>query len=670
MANKNKIQSGSRFKNLTLVIIVLGIGVFGAVSVVFSHAATPTNTHAPTGSIAINACSMTASGSETDGDRPNDGARVIVTVQGVGGVDVNAGSSSWSYTIPSNFKDGQNHNVYATGRNVDSAAQNSGTNPALSGSPAVYNSSNCASGGTAAPSGATAPPPSGSTTPTNTHAPAGSISINACNMTASGNESDGDRPNDGARVIVTVQGVGGVNVNSGNTSWSYAIPSNFKDGQNHNVYATGRNVDSAAQNSGTNPSLTGSPAVYNSSNCASSATAPSSSTPPPSGSTTPTNTHAPTGSITIDACAMTASGSETDGDRPNDGARVIVTIQGVGGVNVDSPSGTWTYTIPDTFNDGQNHNVNATGRNVNSAAQNNGTNPVLTGSPAVYNSSNCASAAGDTGSDSSNDFGSTQIDSSNPLEVDSAGASDGTNIFDGGYGLSIEDQGSYDGTFVDDGGLFTIDGISNDGNSTDNSTALNDPSFNSTDESDINGDGVVTDADLTAAKTPAVKARVAKALHAQQVKVVKTGATIGTGVLLAIIAVLAALLLRRRNLDNHMVAAPALNTYPAPLIQPQLPINVPMSYPTTQPMVTAPVQPTTAMPQAPLPNGLDTIINNTFYPGTARSFTPPIAPPKNEPLDMYEAAQLHPESYGNTRRVSGPDIQNKPPLPPITPPTA
>jgi hypothetical protein len=245
--------------HFALVIVVLAMALGGTYQLVASHAASITNTHVPTGSISVDNCSAVASGSENDGDRPNDGARVIVTVYGAGGVDVNSGSSSWSYAIPATYKDGQNHTINATGRNVDSTAQNAGTNPVLSGSPAVYNSANCAS----------TPPSTTGTGATAANAqPSGTVSLDVCSATVSGTESDSDRPNDGARVIVTVYGAGGVDVNSGSSSWSYAIPAAYKDGQNHTINVTGRNVNSSAQNSGTNPVLSGSPVTFNSRNCA------------------------------------------------------------------------------------------------------------------------------------------------------------------------------------------------------------------------------------------------------------------------------------------------------------------------------------------------------------------------------------------------------------------
>jgi hypothetical protein len=377
--------------HFALIIVVLTMAVGGTYQLVASHADSVSNTHSPTGSISVDSCSATASGSENDGDRPNDGARVIVTIQGVGGVDVNSGGGNWSYAIPANFKDGQNHTIYATGRNVNAAAQNAGTNPELSGSPANYNSSNCAA--TTPPPGSpppanSPPPPPPANTPGN-DSPSGTISIDNCSATASGTESDPDRPNDGARVIVTIQGVGGVDVNSASHNWSYAIPANFKDGQNHNVYATGRNVDASAQNAGTNPALSGSPANYNSSNCAGAAPAPS-GTPsnPPAGTSAP-NGGLPSGTISVNSCSAVASGTESDPDRPNDGARVIVTIQGVGGVDVNSGNSSWSYAIPASFKDGQNHTINATARNVDGATHSTGANPALSGSPATYNSSSC-----------------------------------------------------------------------------------------------------------------------------------------------------------------------------------------------------------------------------------------------------------------------------------------
>jgi hypothetical protein len=377
--------------HFALILVVLSVAVGGTYQLVASHADTVSNTHSPTGSISVDSCSATASGSENDGDRPNDGARVIVTVQGVGGVDINSGNGSWSYAIPANFKDGQNHTIYANGRNVDAAAQNAGTNPALSGSPANYNSSNCA-GTTPAPGSpppANSPPPPPPTNTPGNDSPSGSITIDNCSATASGTESDPDRPNDGARVILTIQGVGGVDINSASHNWSYAIPASFKDGQNHNVYATGRNVDAAAQNAGTNPALSGSPANYNSSNCSSTPPAPTTtSSNPPAGTSAP-NGGLPSGTVSVNSCSATASGTESDPDRPNDGARVIITIQGIGSINVDSGNGNWSYAIPASLKDGQNHSINAAGRNVDGATHSTGANPALSGSPAVYNSHDC-----------------------------------------------------------------------------------------------------------------------------------------------------------------------------------------------------------------------------------------------------------------------------------------
>lgn len=58
--------------------------------------------------------------------------------------------------------------------------------------------------------------------------------------------------------------------------------------------------------------------------------------------------------------------------------------------------------------------------------------------------------------------------------------------------------------------------------------------------------------------------------------------------------------------------------------------------------------------KAPIPtNTLDKIITNTFYPGQVQSL-PQATPTKvNEPQDMFDAAREHPESFGNTHYSLG-----------------
>jgi hypothetical protein len=126
-----------------------------------------TNDYAPSGSMTLNCSAGTVSGVESDNDRPTDGARVVITVYGARGVAVYGADSNWTYTIPDIYRDGTDHVINGTARNVDTSAQPAGTDVTLNGSGLTYNSGGC---GTIVP-----PPPP----------PAGSNSISCSNIAAS-----------------------------------------------------------------------------------------------------------------------------------------------------------------------------------------------------------------------------------------------------------------------------------------------------------------------------------------------------------------------------------------------------------------------------------------------------------------------------------------------------
>jgi hypothetical protein len=115
-----------------------------SISVTVTTTATPNSD--PSGTMTLNCSAGTLSGTESDPDRPNDGARVVITVYGAGGVAVNGASSSWSYAIPAAYKDGANHVINGTAKNVDNSATAAGTDVTLSGSGLTYNSGSCGTG--------------------------------------------------------------------------------------------------------------------------------------------------------------------------------------------------------------------------------------------------------------------------------------------------------------------------------------------------------------------------------------------------------------------------------------------------------------------------------------------------------------------------------------------
>ena len=137
-----------------------------------TQAALPTNTSLPTGSVSYVRCSASLTGSEYDGDRPTDGARVIIVAGGTS-YPVNSTTRTWSWTIPPAIKNTTTYSIAVTGRNVNSVASYAGTNPALSGSPVSYNYGPCAPTPTPTPTPSSTTPPAGTTTPpSNTASPA------------------------------------------------------------------------------------------------------------------------------------------------------------------------------------------------------------------------------------------------------------------------------------------------------------------------------------------------------------------------------------------------------------------------------------------------------------------------------------------------------------------
>lgn len=102
------------------------------------------NVYAPTGTVALNVCSATLSGSESDADRAADGARLLISVSGATAIGFSTATHSYSWAIPSAYKDGKDHSISVLGHNVNSLPAYAGTNTALTGSPLVYNSAKCA----------------------------------------------------------------------------------------------------------------------------------------------------------------------------------------------------------------------------------------------------------------------------------------------------------------------------------------------------------------------------------------------------------------------------------------------------------------------------------------------------------------------------------------------
>ena len=102
------------------------------------------NVYAPTGTVALNVCTATLSGSESDADRAADGARLLISVSGATAIGFSTATHSYSWAIPSIYKDGKDHSISVLGHNVNSQPAYAGTNTALAGSPLVYNSAKCA----------------------------------------------------------------------------------------------------------------------------------------------------------------------------------------------------------------------------------------------------------------------------------------------------------------------------------------------------------------------------------------------------------------------------------------------------------------------------------------------------------------------------------------------
>ena len=102
------------------------------------------NVYAPTGTVALNVCTATLSGSESDADRAADGARLLISVGGATAIGFSTATHSYSWAIPSVYKDGKDHSISVLGHNVNSLPAHAGTNTVLSGSPLVYNSAKCA----------------------------------------------------------------------------------------------------------------------------------------------------------------------------------------------------------------------------------------------------------------------------------------------------------------------------------------------------------------------------------------------------------------------------------------------------------------------------------------------------------------------------------------------
>jgi hypothetical protein len=204
-----------------------------SVSVTYTPAVAANNP--PSGTMALNCSAGTVSGTESDPDRPNDGARVVITVYGAGGVGVNGASSSWSYSIPAAYKDGANHVINGTARNVDGSASYAGTDVTLSGSGLTYNSSSCNVSPPPPPPNPSPPPPNPSPPPPPPPPPAttgtGNLSCGASTATSVTinysyfNTANGTTVYYQDRAVTPISlSTAGQNATPGNQSASYTVP--------------------------------------------------------------------------------------------------------------------------------------------------------------------------------------------------------------------------------------------------------------------------------------------------------------------------------------------------------------------------------------------------------------------------------------------------------------
>ncbi|MDB5169531.1 MAG: hypothetical protein JWO41_887, partial [Candidatus Saccharibacteria bacterium] len=228
--------------------------------------------------------------------------------------------------------------------------------------------------------------------------------------------------------------------------------------------------------------------------------------------------------------------------------------------------------------------------------------------------------------DNSSDPGNTELDTSSPFEISSSDSAD-SSFYADDNGLSVDTSGSADGYFDDNSGLSFEDwggGSSQTSDSSSDSTAFLDGSadqFAYNDSGDIidTATGSVIDPNSSLGKT------AIRVLHAKAAKTQQTTITVSfsTALITALIIGVFLVLHKRRAVNAFATANPYA---PSPtLIQ-------------AQPL---PVQPQPVQP------AVDAIITNTFYPGSQQPTAPAAPVTANEPLDMYELANQHPETYGN-----------------------
>jgi hypothetical protein len=300
--------------------------------------------------------------------------------------------------------------------------------------------------------------------------------------------------------------------------------------------------------------------------------------------------------------------------------------------------------------------------------------PAASADPAIDNSS------GGTA-----DPGNTAIDDSAPLDF---GAADDTSAaaFDDNSGVSV-DTVSDSGLFADDTGISLADwggdysglGDTSSSNGNDSGTTL-DLTDGSQFTYDDNGNIIDTSSGEIISPNSVRGKAAAKILHAKAIKTsnIKTAASGAfVTVALMIIGFFGWLIIRSRRLDAGQSYS-SYDNYDA---------STYFAAPTAeQPGAMTPAEPvspdfttmaaaqsfTPSVPVAPAANSkVESIINQTFYPGQPQSTTPDAQQSaSNEPLDMFEIANQYPMSFGNNHNV----LQGaRAPLPsptPVMPPEA
>lgn len=343
----------------------------------------------------------------------------------------------------------------------------------------------------------------------------------------------------------------------------------------------------------------------------------------------PTNMSLPTGAVSYTKCSNKLIGTESDADRPLDGARVFITAGGVT-YAVTATTSTWSWTIPAALQTATNYSLVVTGQNVNSTATANGANPPLTGSPIAYSFSAClpppviqppvAPAPPDPGI---------------------------TNQADPTFAPSTFDSLAGTGSLPAASSVSPV--TASDASRSDTSN---------TDSPGPNGSMPNTSSGPVIDNKKAV-AKPIKKSSSSPVKAILAG-SFGFIILLAIVVGGRLLLLRRRVAPQHSYDVEGYNhvlpTEPE-AISPQPPVA---SVPSVVPGVTIP-QPATRLQPVAVPqpmyappvssSPIARIINEVFYPNQ------PVTKPaltKQEALDvpdMYQIANAHPESFGNAQYV-------------------